>query len=115
MLAVKWIQSTKRSWLPLRSVNLKYVRDVGVYVIWHEGNPGRFVRVGQGQIAVRLSYHRADPNVMQYEEFGTLRVTWASVQTQYRSGVERFLADLYQPLTGDVFPEVDPIQVNLVA
>ena len=26
----------------------------GVYVIWHSGNPGRAVRVGQGNISDRL-------------------------------------------------------------
>ena len=88
---------------------------MGVYVIWHDGDPGRYVRVGQGNVAMRLSNHRANPNIMKFEEFGILRVTWASLQTPYRSGVERYLADRYQPLLGDVFPDVAPIQVNLVA
>jgi hypothetical protein len=39
-------------------------RHVGVYVIWHEGNPSRVVRVGHGEIRERLHYHQEDPEVL---------------------------------------------------
>ena len=84
----------------------------GVYMIWHEGNPGRVVYVGQGDISARIETHRLDPRITQYESDGTLRVTWATVPAWQRDGVERYLADQWNPLVGDVFPDADPIPVN---
>jgi hypothetical protein len=66
---------------------------VGVYVIWHEGNPSRVVRVGHGEIRERLHYHQEDPEVLAYSRFGTLRVTWAAVQSDQMEGVERYLVE----------------------
>jgi hypothetical protein len=47
--------------------------------IWHEGNPSRVVRIGQGDIAMRITAHRNDRVVTKYRASGTLRVTWAAV------------------------------------
>src|SRR5262249_37309068 len=101
-------------WCSLDDLVLDSVGDVaGVYIIWHEGNPGRVVRLGQGApISGRLSSHRNDVKVTQYRAYGKLRVTWASVSSIYRDGVERYLADQWPPLVGDSFPDVLPIAVN---
>lgn len=97
-------------WCNLKTLNLDKLSDIGVYVIWHTGNPSRVVRVGQGDIADRLSAHRRDPNITAY---GELRVTWAVVSHQAdRDGIERFLADTWSPLVGAAFPDVAPIAVN---
>lgn len=110
-LQLNWIKCGT-SWCPLTNVNLSNVTAQGVYIIWHEGNPGRVVRVGQGDIAARLAAHRTDPAITYYARNGVLRVTWASVQAGSRDGVERYLADLWTPLVGDAFPDADPIAVN---
>jgi len=86
-----------------------------VYVIWHEGNPARTVRIGQGDVRARLMAHRADPGVTNYRRYGIPRVTWAAVPAAQRDGVERYLADVYRPLVGDAFPNVVAIPVNQVA
>jgi hypothetical protein len=100
-------------WCSLQSLDLDSIGDVGgVYIIWHEGNPGRVVRVGQGDIGDRLGKHRNDSKVTQYAKHGTLRVTWASVPLNQRDGVEKYLADTWRPLVGDAFPNVLPIAVN---
>src|SRR5688572_8913941 len=104
MYLVEWVKCGNGSnWCPLETVDLSKVTAQGIYVIWHEGNPGRIVRVGQGEIAERLWRHRADPEILDYRTFGTLRVTWAAVPVTHRNGVERFLADNYRPLVGDAF------------
>ena len=113
MVTLKWVKCKGDVWCPLDTVNLSKVIATGVYVIWHGGDPSKFVRVGQGKIADRLEEHRADPEVLAYRESGELFVTWAVVPAAQRDGVERYLADQCQPLIGDVFPAADPIEVNL--
>jgi len=112
-LNLTWITCNNGGgWCPLEDVNLAGVNTLGVYVIWHEGNPGRVVRVGQGDIKDRLTKHRADKQILAYKSRGTLRVTWASVSSFYRDGVERYLAETWKPLVGEAFPDCDSIAVN---
>jgi len=84
---------------------------MGVYIIWYRGQPGRVVRIGQGDIADRLTAHRKDPAILAYKGYGLL-VTWAGVQASQRDGVERHLAETWSPLIGDRFPDVPAIAVN---
>ncbi|MCP4209742.1 MAG: hypothetical protein GY767_22255 [Shimia sp.] len=99
----------------MTTVNLANVETQGVYVIWLTGDPSRAVCVGQGDVKERLSVHRDDPAILNYQSEGSLLVTWAAVPAHQRDGVERYLADQYSPLVGDAFPDAAPIQVNLVA
>ena len=110
MLQLDWIKCNNgNSWCPLTGVDLSSVSTNGVYIIWHSGNPSRVVRVGQGDIANRLSAHRNDPAITQYPG---LWVTWAAVPAAQRDGVERYLGDTWRPLVGDAFPNAHPIAVN---
>lgn len=112
MLSVKWLACGDH-WCSLENLNLQTVTENGVYIIWHEGNPGRVVYVGQGApIADRLGAHRNDTRITAYRKHGTLRVTWASVPAAQRDGVERYLADKWSPLVGDAHPNVQGIAVN---
>jgi hypothetical protein len=112
MLTVQWIRSTTGTYLPLETVNLTGVSSVGVYIIWHEGNPSRVVRIGQGNIADRLAQHRKDSEILAYARVGILRVTWATVPAHQVGPVERYLANQWPPLVGDAFPDVAPLAVN---
>ena len=114
-MQLKWVRcGDDGHWCSLESLNLDGLGETaGVYIIWHEGNPGRVVRVGQGSpIKDRLAAHRSDQRILAYKKTGTLRVTWASVSWADRDGVERYLADQWSPLIGDSFPDVEPIAVN---
>jgi len=115
MLSVLWIKSTRGTWLPLEAVNLSNVRTIGVYVIWHGGNPQRAVKIGQGDIAERVSHDRSDKKILAYRSRGTLFVTWAAVPVEQMDGVERFLGSYYKPLVLDRHPDTVPIPVNLPA
>lgn len=110
MVSVNWNKCGDH-WCDLERLTLN-MNTGGVYIIWHDGNPSRVVRVGQGNIADRLGAHRNDPQVLKYGKIGTLRVTWAAVSVAQRSGVERHLANQWSPLVGDAFPDVQPIAVN---
>jgi hypothetical protein len=114
MLTVNWIKCGDDShWCSLEKLDLSTVSANGVYIIWHDGDPGRVVYVGQGApVSDRLSTHRNDKRILEYAKKGTLRVTWASVPAAQRDGVERYLADKWSPLVGDAHPDVAPIAVN---
>jgi hypothetical protein len=119
-LKVSWISCKDHQensvWCPLETFDLSGIKQAGiagVYTIWHEGKPGRYIRVGQGIIADRLMAHRLDATVSTYRGYGVLRVTWAVVPESSRDGVERFLADKCKPLIGERHPRVEAIEVNL--
>lgn len=117
MLTVEWVKCQTGTWCPFETVDLSGVTASGVYVIWHAahaGGPAQAVRVGQGDIAARISAHRNDPDCTMYRQRG-LYVTWASLQPWLWNGVENYLADYYQPLVGERFPDVPPIAVNVPA
>jgi hypothetical protein len=84
----------------------------GVYIIWHTGDPSKTVRVGQGVIRDRISSHREDAEIQAYSTYGLL-VSWVSVLSQYRDGIEAYLAARLDPLVGERFPTRAPIEVNL--
>lgn len=114
MLKLEWIKcGTDGHWCSFEHLDLPNLGAVsGVYVIWHEGAPGRVVRVGQGNITDRLASHRNDRSVMDCKRLGNLRVTWAAVPARLMDGIERYLADEWNPLVGDAFPDVQPVAVN---
>jgi hypothetical protein len=113
MLHFRWAKTETNAWFPLNSVDVEDLRIYGVYVIWHEGDPGRVVCVGQGNIRDRLKFHRRNPEVQKFAKFGGLRVMWAAVPAHQVDGVERYLADYLKPLIVDYRREAPPIAVNL--
>lgn len=114
-MTINWAKcGDDKHWCSLEALDLDSVGDIGgVYIIWHDGNPSRVVRIGQGDpIKNRLGSHRNDKTILSYRKMGRLRVTWASVPLVQRDGVERYLADTWLPLVGEAFPDVEPIAVN---
>ena len=112
---VHWYTCPNDTWCKLHKVNLSgtpFNVMTGVYVIWHGGNNPRTVRVGQGSIKDRIEAHRTDPEVQVYNHLG-LYVTWARVPANSLNGVETFLAQELDPIVGQRYPNVYPIQVNL--
>lgn len=96
MAEVKWFKcGNDGHWCSLALLNLEGANESGVYIIWHEGNPGRVVYVGQGApVGNRLAAHRNDARIQAYAKNGMLRVTWASVSSaSQRNAIERYLAD----------------------
>jgi len=112
MMRLIWKTCNKGSWCSFLSVNLDHTHFnglEGVYIIWQGGGP--IIRVGQGIIRERLSAHREDKAITSC---GNLFVTWAAIPFQSnRDGIERYLATRLKPRTGNEFPNVDPIIVNL--
>ena len=113
MLSVHWYKCGDDShYCNLETLDLSTVKETGVYIIWHTGNPGRVVRIGQGDVADRLAAHRKDARILAYKKDGGLRVTWAKLPAHLIDGVERYLANTWPPLIEDAFPDVAPLAVN---
>lgn len=112
MAQVHWVKSVGGDWMHFERVPLDKVTTYGVYIIWHTGNPGRVVRIGQGDVRARLIAHRNDSRITAYRSSGKLLVTWAAVSASQVDGVERHLANQWPPLVGDAFPNAYPIAVN---
>jgi hypothetical protein len=110
-MIVQYARPTYETWFSLSS-DFSQIKVFGVYVIWQRGNPSRAVKVGQGDIADRLSKHKQDRTITSYGN-PDLSVTWAVVSAAVADGIERYLGDYYKPLIGDRFPDVIPIVVNL--
>ncbi|MCY3824908.1 MAG: GIY-YIG nuclease family protein [Nitrospinae bacterium] len=115
MVRVKWNTCSNggEHWCNLMTLDLSSIKQGdGVYIIWHEGSPGQYVYVGQGNIRKRLASHRKDKRITAYEN-KKLRVTWAFVSAAQLDGVESYLSDKCRPLIGDVYPKGPSIAVNL--
>ena len=112
---LSWIKCHGDVWCKLGTVNLEHEHFdsmEGVYIIWHGGSNSSTVRVGKGNIRERLADHRTNPEIQAYAQH-TLYVTWASVPSAQKNGVELFLAQRLSPLVGERSPNVSPIEVNL--
>jgi hypothetical protein len=119
MTKLNWIKCSGDNWCSLANLNLEHEHFnslAGVYIIWHSGNESiqaATVRVGQGEIKNRLNEHKLNPDIMKYNNPYKLLVSWASVSADQRDGIERYLANVLNPLVGDRFPEAAPVPVNL--
>ena len=114
-LQLVWNKCRGGSWCELFAIDADnpYFRELeGVYVVWHGGREAAMVRVGQGLIRERILFHRADPEVLKYQDRG-LFMTWASVAKSQRDGVERFLAEALRPKVKAAAPAAAAVPVNL--
>ncbi len=112
LLELAWIKCDNK-WCDFWRVDLRNVSAQGVYIIWRGGPEPAVIRVGQGDVAARITAHRSDEAISAHVGDAPAFVTWATVPLGSRDGVERYLADRYGPLVGGAFPAVAPIQVNL--
>ena len=115
MYQVKWIKTPSGTWHLLKTVDLSDVMAAGVFIIWRGGHSPAVIRVGQGDIKARLEALRADRGIIAYSYDAPLFVTWATVPTTHRTGIERYLGTRYKPLAAGTSPDVAPIAVNLAA
>jgi hypothetical protein len=95
MLQLKWLTCGDDShWCSLQKLDLSTATQSGVYVIWHKGNPGRVVYVGQGNpVCDRFAAYRRDTEIQAYAKLGDICVTWASVPV-FPAGLDRHFHDI---------------------
>ena len=111
-MEVQWAKWEGDKWFTLARLNLQSVTVEGVYIIFVPDD--KVIYVGQGDVSKRLENHLTDPKITKYEsQSAPLRVTFTNVPAQYRDGVERFLADTFDPAEGPNHPAAMPIKVNL--
>lgn len=108
-LDLNWTKCQGDVWCDFNKLNLshEHFNDLsGVYIIWSNKTT---VRVGSGIIKDRISAHRNDPAINNYPN---LKVIWAKVNRNQMQGVEKYLSDKLNPVIGERFPNVTPIEVN---
>lgn len=113
-MILNWIKCTGNQWCDFFNLNLNHPHFdnlEGIYIIWHGAPNPAVVYVGQGNIRDRILTHRNEEAITRYRSNG-LFVTWAPVASSFRDGVERYLAERWNPLVGRAHPQVMPIQVN---
>ncbi len=110
-LSVKWAKYKKQGWCKLNTLNLELVKSRGIYIIWKPQNKNNVIRIGQGNIASELQTLRNSAIIARFGD--DLLVTWASVQKQYRDGVERYLYEQYSPISVDRVATARLVQVNM--
>ena len=111
---VDWVKCESGTWCNFLQVNLNHQHFnnlEGIYIIWHGGQNPAVVYVGQGVIRDRLSAHRNERSILQYQDRG-LYATWAVLPRSVRDGVEKFLYDYLKPKAGEKCPDCIPIPVN---
>lgn len=104
----------QNDWCSLINLNLdhSHFNDMEwVYIIRHWWNTPKVVRVGQGNIKNRLAEHRINPQITKYKNLG-LFVTRAKVSPEYRDWVEKYLADVFNPIVWERFPDHQSVPVN---
>jgi hypothetical protein len=114
-ISLNWGKCEGNVWCSFSSLNLAHPNFhglEGVYIIWHGGPNPWTVYVGQGNVKDRLTAHRGDQQILQYSPHG-LFATWAAVDRNSRSGIERYLADTLNPRVGHSHPHVVPVPVTL--
>lgn len=110
-LSVKWAKYKKKGWCKLNTLNLELVKTSGIYIIWKPQDKYNVIRIGQGNIASELQDLRNDSTIAN---FGSdLLVTWCSVQSQFRDGVERYLYEQYSPVSVKQVTNARLVNVNM--
>ncbi|HBA51413.1 MAG: hypothetical protein UV63_C0054G0007 [Microgenomates group bacterium GW2011_GWC1_43_11] len=113
-MILNWIKCGGDQWCDFFNLNLNHSHFdniEGVYIIWHGAPRAAVVYVGQGNIRDRIAAHRTESAILHYRNNG-LFVTWAQVTDSSRNGVERYLANTWNPLVGSQCPYATPIAVN---
>ena len=116
---LEWAKTASGDWFELETVDLSTLHLWGVYVVWLShvmpSRPGTVLKVGSGNIAVRLAYERAHRVQYLPTAPAPVLVTWAEVPNRHHSaGLVRYLTQYLQPVWwNQMLPECDAIPVNL--
>ncbi|HQM85677.1 MAG TPA: hypothetical protein PLD55_13445 [bacterium] len=109
MLNVIWQKCEGDVWCDFLNLDLthRHFKDLkGVYIIW---SGETVVRLGSGIIKNRIAEHRENAEITKWPK---LKVTWAEINANQMEGVEKYLADILNPVIGERFPDRIPIKVN---
>ena len=117
MLQLEWVKSESGEWLELDSATAAAkARGWGVYVIWTPNGqpqrPGTVLKVGSGNIPVRLYLERLNPELRWIGNVPLL-VTWATVDQSHQPGVVRYLSDRLSPYFREFSEQKPGVPVNL--
>jgi len=70
----------------------------GVYVIWHGGVRPAWVFVGTSRNLARdLQWCRENEDIMYFERFGGLFISWCFIRKEFQAGAARYLTQVSKP------------------
>ena len=115
-ITLNWMKcdSSNTHWCDLIDLNLNsdHFKDLtGVYLIWSSSEE-KYIRLGSGIIKDRLEEHKNNKEILLHKN---LKVTWASAGEKFMRRIEAYMANVCDPVIGERFPDVDPIEVNMPA
>jgi len=123
-LQLKWVKARDGEWFDLESApRATDAQGWGVYVIWspsdNPGRPGTVLKVGSGNIPIRLYLESLDPELRWFGDVRLL-VTWAVVEDPtHRPWVVRYLSERLSPFYHRIVeapdPETVPVNLPLIA
>lgn len=96
-----WVRSEKGKFY--RFINLDFQEkglegQSGVYVIWHGGVRPGWVFVGTSRNLARdLQWCKENEDIMYFERFGGLFVSWCFIRKEFQAGAARYLAQVAKP------------------
>jgi hypothetical protein len=102
---VFWIRSPKNkfyNFLNLEPEELGLKRVSGVYVIWHGGLRPEWIYIGlTDDLAATFEDIRLNDEVMEFQEHGSLFVTWSEIRREYQAGVVKYLYKILKPIVAN--------------
>ena len=70
----------------------------GVFIIWHGGVRPAWVFVGTSRNLARdLQWCKDNEDIMYFERFGGLFVSWCYIRKEFQSGAARYLTQIAKP------------------
>ena len=96
-----WVRNDKGKFF--RFVNLDPQQhnlegQTGVFVIWHGGVRSSWVFVGTSRNLTRdLQWCRENEDIMYFERFGGLFVSWCYIRKEFQAGAARYLTQVARP------------------
>ena len=96
MIHLRWAKA-KDGWLPLALPWPSVIDTVGVYAFGMRAIRAASCGSGTARLGSAFTITRKIPKCWP-SRCGTLRVTWAAVQSDQMEGVERYLVEHWKPL-----------------
>ena len=118
LLSLEWAKTADGDWFKLDDAPLQHIHSWGVYVIWaahvNARRPGQVLKIGSGNIGVRLAIERLDPELRLVAPI-SLFVTWAVVEDHHRHlPIVRYLNQHLRPFFQQFpVPLAETLEVNL--
>jgi hypothetical protein len=96
-----WVRNDKGKFSRFAKMDIEergLAGQTGVYAIWHGGVRPAWVFIGSSRdLAKDLQWCKENDDIMFFERFGGLFVSWCFIRKEFQSGVVRYLTQIAKP------------------